>query len=100
MCLIPRTTVFISKPKKYQEENKFLRQKIKEQEDKVYDLKSDAKRRKIISYNHIRLWLKLKKVFEIQYMFCFIVYFHLSDKQQYLFADTFLLDEAPTWLSD
>ncbi len=35
MCLIPRTRVFISKPKKAQEENKFLRQKIKESEDKT-----------------------------------------------------------------
>jgi hypothetical protein len=40
---------FISKPKKSQEEHKFLRQKIKESEDKVDDLKSDAKRQKIIS---------------------------------------------------
>jgi hypothetical protein len=55
MCLIPRTRVYISKPKKSQEENKFLRQNIKESEDKVDDLKSDAKRQKIISHNYIGL---------------------------------------------
>jgi hypothetical protein len=55
MCLIPRTRVFISKPKKTQEKKKFLRQKIKESEDKADDLKSDAKRRKIISYTHTGL---------------------------------------------
>jgi hypothetical protein len=55
MCLIPRTRVFISKPKKSQEENTLIRQEIKESKDKVDDLKSDAKRRKIISYNHIGL---------------------------------------------
>jgi hypothetical protein len=50
MCLTPRTRVFTSKPnsfRKSQEEYKFLCQKIKELEDKVDDLKSAAKRRKI-----------------------------------------------------
>ncbi len=55
MCLIPRTRVFISKQKKTQEKKKFLRLMIKESEDKVDDFKSDAKRRKIISYNHTGL---------------------------------------------
>ncbi len=55
MCHTPRTRVFISKPnnfRKFREENKFLRQKIKELEDKVDDLKSDAKSRRS------SLWLK------------------------------------------
>ncbi len=46
--------LYIPKPKKSQEEKKFLRQKIKESEDKVDDLKSDAKRQKIISHNYIQ----------------------------------------------
>ncbi len=50
MCLTPRTGVFTSKPnsfRKSQEEYKFLGQKIKELKDKVDDLKSAVKRRKI-----------------------------------------------------
>ncbi len=99
MCLIPRTRVFISKPKKSQEENTLLRQKIKESKDKVDDLKSDAKRRKIISYNHIGLWWKFKKsVWNI----CFVLYclsiFPINNttclpKRSYWM-------QAPTWLSD
>jgi hypothetical protein len=51
ICLSPRTGVFVSKPNNFRksQEDKFLRQKIKELEDKVDDLKSDAKRRKIFS---------------------------------------------------
>ncbi len=51
ICLSPRTGVFVSKPNNFRksQEDKFFSQKIKELEDKVDDLKSDAKRTKIFS---------------------------------------------------
>jgi hypothetical protein len=57
MCLKPRTRVFVSKPKKGSggEQVPPSEDKIIRRQDKVDDLKSDAKRQKIISYNHIGL---------------------------------------------
>jgi hypothetical protein len=65
----------------------------------VDDLKSDAKRQKIISYNHIGLWWKLKKsVWNI----CFVLYclFICPISNTTCLPKRSYWRQAPTWLSD